>query len=793
MESMEGFLDLYWDDGAGRLYLEFERWGEPFLYQVSLATGLGSNPVGLDRGQLGGTHVVEARRVGPRVLLVERNLGYRAMDGSEAEVAAVREAFAPSTLWGFEAVARTDDRVLVDATEFFLRDAHGVAGRLQDAGQGSFELAEDRSVIHLERTRAFPENVEVESWLTFTAEDPGPLVRRTAASGDAVSLRQHHSLVRLPAREGYEPRPVDSRVGAFSVSFQDYATPIDREIEVRWATRHRLRSRDPGSEDAAPVEPIVYYVDPGIPEPIRSAVIEGASWWEQAFREAGFRDAFRVEVLPEDADPMDLRYNVIHWTHRRTRGWSYGSSVVDPRSGEILKGNVNLGSLRLRQDWLLAAGLRPVFGADGSVYCDLSAGPGFGYLASVVQGTTPTELALARIRQLSAHEVGHTLGLAHNFIASTYGRASVMDYPAPLVRLAEDGALDLSDAYDTGIGEYDRFAVNWLYRDFAEDTDVPEALDAIVQEGLERGYRFISDADARPAGAAHPLAALWDNGADPVQALRHEIEVRDRAMRQFGVESIREGAALAGLEEVLVPLYLHHRYQLEAAAHTLGGVDYSYAVRGDGQRPRSTVPAERQRDALGAMLQTLEPGFLTVPDRIVELLPPRAFGMPYGETFSKRTAPVFDALGVAASSARFTLRFLLEPERLARLVEQHARNPEVPGVEEVAGRIVSATWGAEAPADGDEKAVQQTVRQVALDALLEAASDPEQTELVRAELAAQVGRLADLLEERVTDGSPSAAASALDRIRRWEERPLEDDPPAPVPELPPGSPIGGGG
>ncbi len=807
MEAMEGFVDAYWDEEEGRIFLAFERWEEPFLYQISLASGLGSNPVGLDRGQLGATHLVVARRVGPRVLLVEENLKYRARGGTPAEREAVREAFAPSTIWGFEMVARTGDRVLVDATDFFLRDAHGVARQLADRGQGSYGLDRDRSTIHLPATRSFPRNLEVEGWLTFTSDDPGPLVRRAAASGEAVSLRQHHSFVRLPEAEGYRPRPVDPRVGAFSISFRDYATPIDQELEIRWATRHRLRAREPGAEGSPPVEPLVYHVDPGIPEPIRSAVIEGASWWEEAFESAGFEDAFRVEVLPEDADPMDLRYNVIHWTHRRTRGWSYGSSVVDPRTGEILKGNVNLGSLRLRQDWLLASGLRPLeeggpeagrrdgsgaYFESGTYLCELSAGPGFGYLGAVAQETSPTEMALARIRQLAAHEVGHTLGLAHNFIASTYGRASVMDYPAPLVRIRDDGGLDLSDAYDTGIGEYDRFAVNWLYRDVPDGADEDEVLEAIVRDGLDRGYRFISDADARPAGAAHPLAALWDNGSDPVRALRHEMEVRERGLAAFGPGSIREGEPLASLEEVLVPLYLHHRYQVEAAAHTLGGVDYSYALRGDGQTPRRRVAPEAQRDALDALLATLDPEFLEVPERILETIPPRAFGMADGEAFGKRTSPVFDPMGVAASSARFTLRFLLQPERLARLVEHHARDRRSPGPGEVARRLVEGTWEAPDPEEGSRRAVLETVRQVVLDELLAATEDARQVELARAEIAAEIRSLAGWLEARGEDRSAPEDA-ALRRIRAWEERGPEARSPARVPELPPGSPIGGGG
>jgi hypothetical protein len=811
MERMEGYFDLWWDEDEGRLHLETDRWEEEFLYQVSLATGLGSNPVGLDRGQLGDTRIVELRRVGPRVLLVQPNYRYRARTDDAAEARAVREAFAPATIWAFEVEAETEGRVLVDATDFFLRDAHGVVGRLEETGQGEFERDGDRSVIHLPGTDAFPRNTDVEASLTFTSDDPGPLVRRTAADGEAVTLRLHHSLVRLPD-DGYEPREVDPRIGAFGISFHDFARPLDRDLEVRWATRHRLEKADPASPSSEPVEPLVFYVDPGIPEPVRSAVVEGASWWEEAFEAAGFEDAFRVEVLPEDADPLDVRYNVIHWTHRRTRGWSYGASVVDPRTGEILKANVNLGSLRLRQDHLLGRGLAPPYGsgapsrrgalpsghpaAGAGGACDLAAGPGFGYLASADGGTTPTELALARVRQLSAHEVGHTLGLAHNFAASTYGRASVMDYPAPLVRFDDDGALDLSDAYDTGVGAYDVFAVRWLYSEFPPGTDESAALDSVVRAGLDDGMLYLTDADARPAGAAHPLAGLWDNFSDPVEALRHEIRVRRRALEAFGPGAVREGRPVAELEEVLVPLYLHHRYQVEATAHTLGGVDYRHAVRGDGQTPVRPVSPDRQREALEALLSTLEPGFLAVPERLRELLPPPAPGTPEGETFDGHTAPTFDDLGVAAAAARFTIRFLLQPERMARLVNQGARASgpaadAAPGLDEVVSRLLDATWRAEGPRDGRLAAVDREVESVVLARLLEEADAPSNPPRVRAVLEASVDELGTWLDAR--DEPTAHQVRALETIRRWRERGFETTEPSRPLELPPGSPIGGDG
>jgi hypothetical protein len=790
MERLEGFFDLYWDVARGKLYMEIDSWEVEFLYQVSLATGLGSNPVGLDRGQLGGTYVLKPHRVGPSVLLVEPNYRFRARSDNPDEVRAVREAFAPSTIYGFSVEAETDDRVLVDATDFFLRDAHGVARSLEDRGQGKFNLDRSRSVFYMPNTRAFSRNTEVEVALTFTSDRPGRLVSGTAASGNAVTLRQHHSLVSLP-EEGYQPRAMDPRVGASGISFQDYATAIDEPLTVQWAARHRLEKKDPNAARSEAVEPVVYYLDRGVPEPIRSALLEGASWWNQAFEAAGYVDAFRVEMLPEGADPMDLRYNMIHWTHRSTRGWSYGSSVRDPRTGEIIKGNVNLGSLRLRQDVLLGQGMVPPVGAAFGE-CDLAVGPTFDYLADVANGTDPVEMALARIRQLSAHEVGHTLGLSHNYIASTYaGRASVMDYPAPLVNVTPEGQLDLSDAYAVGAGEYDKFVITWLYDDFPDGTDEKAALEEIIRDGLSREIRFLTDQDARPAGAAHPLAALWDNGSDPIAALEHEIEVRRIGLENFNETAIRDGQPFASLERVFVPLYLHHRYQLEATAHSLGGADYNFAVRGDGQTPIEIVPGDKQRAALDVMLATIEPEFLAVPERILDIIPPRAFGTPTGEVFSSGTSPTFDPLGAAASAAELTAGFIFQPQRMARLVEFSARGDSYPGLEEVADGTIQASWGAGPESSEYLQAIRQTAQRIVLDRLMNQASSAENSAQVRAILESKIAGLADWLEGR--QQLTAHQALALGDIRRWQERPEGLIPPSDSAELPPGSPIGSRG
>ncbi len=785
MTHMEGFLDLYWDEASGHLFLEVDRFGEEILYQVSLASGLGSNPIGLDRGQLGGTHVLSAERVGPRVLLREKNYRFRALSPNADEVLAVEEAFTPSIYWGFEIVAEEDGRVLVDATSFFLRDTHGVARRIDGAKQGEFTLEPSRSVIHLPWTRSFPGNTEIETLLTFTSAEPGPLVQSVAANPEAVSVRQHHSFVELPDGD-YSPREVDPRIGTLPLTFADYASPIDGRLHVQWAVRHRLEKQDPAAPRSEPVEPIVYYLDRGVPEPIRSALLDGAAWWNQAFKTAGYIDAFRVEMLPKGANPMDLRYNVIHWTHRSTRGWSYGVSVVDPRTGEILKGNVNLGSLRLRQDGMIARGLVPP-PASATSACGFSAGPAFGYLAQATGGDS-VEMALARVRQLAAHEVGHTLGFPHNYIASTYGgRASVMDYPAPLVTIT-DGEIDLSDAYARGIGVYDELAVRWLYGDFAPGTDEKAALQAIVEKSLRDGLRFMDHVDNAFVGAGHQYASVWDNGSDLVEELSTVLEVRRLGLERFGEAAVRPGELLADLEGVLVPLYLHHRYQLAAALQSLGGADFTYAVRGDGQVPLRVVPGEAQRRALDLALETLSVDFLILPESVLALLPPRPPSAPGLEDFPGRTGRFFDPLAVAQIGSDFTLRALLHPERLARLQDFGSRN-DTPDVAEVTDRLIAATWDAPFPGDAYRTEVLRVVQRTTLDRLLEQASTHPSAQ-VRAVLAERLLWLAGRLEN-LSQASAFELFAAAD-IRRWEHRTERAVTPPQPPATPPGSPIGNG-
>ena len=795
LRKIDGFMPLYWQESAGKMFMEIGRFNQEILYQVGLPEGLGSNDVGLDRGQLGDTSIVRFDRVGPKVLMIQPNYQYRAISSHEPERRSVQDSFAQSVLWGFKVEAEEAGRVLVDATPFFMRDAHRVVDRLRQAKQGTYKLDDGRSAMYMPRTKGFPKNTEVEAMLTFTTDgDPGRFVAQTTPSPHAITVREHHSFVELPDGN-FKPRKLDPRSPSFGIEFYDYAQPLNKPVEQRWISRHRLEKKDPSAAVSDPVQPIVYYVDPGAPEPIRQALIDGASWWSQAFEAAGFRNAFQVKELPADADPMDIRYNMISWVHRATRGWSYGGGVTDPRTGEIIKGNVTLGSLRSRQDYTIGSGLVPQYAEGGGPFaCLAGLSPDPDYLAALDPSSDAVAMSLARIRQLAAHETGHTLGFGHNFAASTYGRGSVMDYPAPWVEI-KDGKLDLSNAYASGIGEFDKFAVKYAYSQFPPGANEDQELEKILEDGVAHGMLYIQDSDARPLSSAHPLASLWDNGSDPVATLAHEMEVRKIGLQQFGLTTIPVGTPLSELELKLVPLYLHHRYQLIAAAKSVGGVDFTYAVRTtNGPNPPTVariVPGAKQREALNAILDTISLDSLRIPERILALIPPPASGYGGGtaEPFESKTTPAFDPIGAAQMAADVAITALLTPERAARTIEQHGRDASVPGFDEIVSALVRRTWSAPRAADGYGQAIQEAVQNLLIVRLMDLAANSSASSLVRADASAGLRRIRAIAAPMTS----AHGAAAREDIARFLARPdtahKRTDPLA----TPPGEPIGGKG
>jgi len=713
MQKYPGYFPFYWDSKAGKIWLEIDKWNSEFLYLESLPAGIGSNDIGLDRGQLGNSFIVRFDRSGPRVLLVAPNYDFRATTDNPDEKRAVKDAFAESTLWGFEVAAEEDGRALVDATAFFLRDVHQVPATLQRAQQGTYRLEPTRCAFYLPNIKNFPQNTEIETTLTFSSDSPGQLVRQVVPMAEAITVRERHSFVQLPG-PGFKPRVYDPRSGFYGITYMDFATPIEEPITKRFIARHRLEKKDPTAAVSEPVTPITYYVDRGAPEPVRSALLEGARWWDQAFEAAGYKNAFRVELMPADADPMDVRYNVIQWVHRSTRGWSYGNSLQDPRTGEIIQGRVSLGSLRDRQDFLIAAGLLAPYEKGKPLSPKLM------------------EMVLARLRQLSAHEVGHTLGLQHNYAASPVNRASVMDYPAPRAKLGPDGIPDLSDAYAKGIGEWDKVAITYGYQDFPAGADEQSGLDTILAKAFARGLMYLTDQDARPASAASSVAHLWDNGTNVIDELNDVMKVRSAALKRFGDNNIREGEPMATIEDVLVPIYMYHRYQVEAAAKVIGGQDYTFSLRGKGDRDPQIVPPEEQRRALQAVLETIKPDALALPESLLKLIPPRPVG--YGRTredFRIRTQPVFDALAPAEAAADHVSNFLLNQERAARLVQFHARDARYPGLVEVLDKVLGATWKVPV-APGYTGEIQRTVDMVVLHDLMALATGERASNQVRA-------------------------------------------------------------
>ena len=774
MEKFPGYFPFYWDAKAGKIWLEIDKWNTEFLYVESLPAGIGSNDIGLDRGQLGNSDIVRFDRVGPRVLLVAPNYRFRASTDNPDERLAVKDAFAESTLWGFEVAAEDGNRVLVDATSFYLRDVHQVTNTLQRGQQGTYRLDPTRSAFYLPNTKNFPQNTEVETTLTFTGEPTGQFVRQVVPVPEAITVRERHSFVQLPSA-GFKPRVFDPRAGYFGIEYMDFATPIEDPITKRFISRHRLQKKDPSASVSEAVKPIVYYVDRGAPEPVRSALLEGARWWSDAFEALGYKDAFRVEVMPADVDPMDVRYNVIQWVHRSTRGWSYGSSLTDPRTGEIIQGRVSLGSLRDRQDFLIAEGLMAPYDKTNTASPKLM------------------EMVLARLRQLAAHEVGHTLGLQHNYAASPVGRSSVMDYPAPRARLGADGVPDLSDAYAKGIGEWDKVAIAYGYQDFAPGTNEAAALDRTLSDAFKRGLMYLTDQDARPPGSSSSVAHLWDNGTNAIDELNDVMKVRAAALRRFGENNIREGAPMATIEDVLVPIYMYHRYQVEAAAKAIGGQDYTFSVKGKGDRNPQIVPPEQQRRALAVVLDTIKPDALAVPESLLRLIPPRPEGYQRTrEDFRIRTQPAFDALAPAEAIADHVSGFLLNPERAARLVQFHALDQRNPGLAEVIDKILAATWKAPA-ATGYAGEIQHTVDTVLLSDLMALASSDRAPNQARAIASWKLEQLKTWLATqsrlRTDENQRAFLYYSVDQIKRFQEDPKKMNL-TPAQQPPDGQPIG---
>ena len=767
MTKKDGLIPVYYDDESDKVYLAVPTDHAEYLFQSSLPYGVGSNDIGLDRGQLGDTRLVSFEKFGNKVLLKQHNTKYRATQGSAAEKQSIDEAFADSVIAGFTLVAKSDSTSLIDYTPFLLSDIHGIGNRMARTNQGSFSVDKMRSGVYLPKTKGFEKNTELEALVTFAGKKPGEYVQQVTPDPESVSVHLHHSFVALPD-DNYTPREYHPYSGYWKFSYFDYSTPISEPTEQRFITRHRLNKKTPHAAKSEAVEPIVYYLDPGIPEPVMTALKEGASWWNQAYEAAGYKDAFQVKVLPEGADPMDVRYNVINWVHRATRGWSYGSSVVDPRTGEIIKGHVTLGSLRVRQDYLIALGLTSPF-KEGNT-----------------DTTAQQEMALDRIRQLSAHEVGHTLGIAHNFAASENNRASVMDYPHPKISI-KNGKISLEGAYDKGIGAWDIHAVEYGYQDFASDVEEAEALAKIIVKGRNEGLSFKSDPDTRSSRHASANGHMWENGSNPLDAFDEISQVRQLALANLGLDTLSPNSSLSSLENALVPIYLLHRYQLEAVAKQVGGLVYEYERKGDytqTQGQQFVAPAVQQR-AMQQLITATTADYLTIPESVLALIPPTAYGDDITrEHFKGKMGLMLDPVSAAASASNFAFELLLHPERLNRLewqVKSSKDRRKKVGVSMLVKQILSVHWYK----NKSQSPLAKRLQLVALNAVMKAVTNDKLAPEVRMEAELALLEFSEWLDDEADDNQYEILKEQFDTYWSSKTWPSSFE----VEPLPPGSPI----
>ncbi|RYV04236.1 metalloprotease [Shewanella sp. OPT22] len=764
-QQHKGFMNLFYDDKSGDVFMEVKALNKPFLMVTSLPHGVGSNDIGLDRGQLGQTRMVQFERYGPYLILKQLNTDYRANTHNKAEKRAVKEAFAESILWRGKIESESKPRVKLN--DLVLKDLHGIEKRLLATKQGSYKLNSSHSLVLPEGIKSFEKNADIDVLLTYNTNKAGKYAQSVTPDANSISIRKRFSFVALPD-DSYNIRQYNPNSGFFAQTFMDYSQPVNHNIVQRYIVRHRLQKKVPGAAPSEVVKPITYYLDPGVPEPIRSALLDGARWWEQAFTDAGFINGFQVKLLPENADPQDIRYNMIQWVHRATRGWSYGAVISDPRTGEILKGHVTLGSLRVRQDYLIAKGLTA------------------GWKDRAEAEKASMDLALARIRQLSAHEIGHTLGIEHNFAASSHNNDSVMDYPHPYISL-KDGEIDISKPYGVGLGDWDKWAVNFGYGEYNKGQSAKAVQQQLIAESKNKGIRFIGEADSRSASAAHAYASLWDNGANAIDELERMQKVRRVAIDNFNQNALTEGAVQGELIDAFVPMYLMSRFQIQAAAKWIGGVDYRTEEGSSWQ----FVPAKKQQQALDALIDVLEPKQLQIPSELLHLFIPKSGDYrATRESFASSLGNLADETGMAEVLSRHVVKNLLQPARLNRVNQSATKDSRQLSVAALLEQLTKATLLKKRNSTNTQ-AIWMRTNAVVIDELLASLHNPKTSQEVKSVIAKKLSYLEDKLESRAKRANDSQEAHYFwiaeginkgleEKTFRLIEKPLP---------MPPGSPI----
>jgi hypothetical protein len=742
-QRADAFVGVRIDADRNKVLLEIapDRLNKDFLHQSVLATGLGS--LGLDRGQMGGSVVVRFERHGKRVLMVRSNWSIRAQGANAAEKRAADEGFATSVIASFPVESESNGVVVVDATGFFMSDTYGISETIRRGQQGNARIDQARSWIDAERTKAFPKNTEIHAVLTYAVDNAGAQLRRGAPDPSALTMEVHHSLVELPSSEGFRPREGDSRSGVNGPSFYDFGQGFEGTYRDAIAGRWRLIPKDPAAyqrgELTEPVTPIVYYLDPGIPTEYREALREGGMWWNKVFEAAGFKNAFALRDLPAGADAMDARYNMLYWVHRNAPGPSVGPSFSDPRTGEIIRAVVRIDAWRSLIDYNIYAGLVPAAGPNGL-------------------SVSAQQFAMARRRQHAAHEIGHTLGFPHNYIASSQGRTSVMDYPFPIINLNARGEIDLSQAFSPGAGAWDTLTVRYGYTWFPNETAEKAGLEKIVKDGLAKNVRFVADQHSDANGSI-PDATRWVEGKDAFDALDRTSKVRRVLIDKFDERAIKTGEPMYLLNMRFAHVYLHHRYSLEGVVKYIGGMDFTYAMRGDGQTPTKILPAADQRKGLTAALNALEPAALSVPEKVLAMIPPVPVGGDASIAWMGYSGTALDQISLAGGLATEVLEGIFDRDRLGRLVLFNARDAANPSVDEVTRTVIDRTWGAAASAKAGDQSLRRTVQAVVVNTLLDRAGDAEALPEVRAVIEMHLASLK-------TRAQAMQGGSAADRAMR---------------------------